>query len=58
MGLMKANIENHEKVGEMAGRAAGAKAATHKTKALITPLVEAKEDPEVLTRERVDRQDR
>ncbi len=33
------------------------KAAKHKAKALITPLVEAKGEPEVLTRKRVDRQD-
>ncbi len=37
--------------------AAEAKTANHKTKALITPLVEGKGEPEVPTRKRVDLQD-
>ncbi len=44
-------------VGEMVARAAEAKAANHIKKALITPLVEGKGEPEVLTRKRVDPQD-
>ncbi len=41
----------------MAERVAEAKAANHKIKALTTPLVEGKGEPEALTRERVDPQD-
>jgi hypothetical protein len=38
-------------------RAAEAKAANHIPKALITPLVEGKGEPEALTRKRADLQD-
>ncbi len=44
-------------VGEMVDHAAEAKAGNHKIKALITPLVEGKGEPEALTRKRVDTQD-
>jgi hypothetical protein len=43
--------------GEMVTHAAEAKAANHNIKALITPLVEGKGEPEALTRKRVDPQD-
>ena len=55
--LTKAKIDHHGKVGEMVTRAAEAKAANHNPKALITPLVEGKGEPEALTRRRVDPQD-
>jgi hypothetical protein len=42
---------------EVADQAAEAKAANHKIKALITPLVKGKGEPKALTRERVDPQD-
>ena len=41
----------------MVARAAEAKAANHKIKALITLLVEGKGEPEALTRRKVDPQD-
>ncbi len=44
-------------VDETVVRAAEAKAANYIIKALITPLVEGKGEPEVLTRKRVDPQD-
>jgi hypothetical protein len=44
-------------VGETVARAAEAKAASHNTKALITPLAEGTGEPEALTRRRVDLQD-
>ncbi len=44
-------------MGKTGARVAEGKAAKHKTRALTTPLVEGKGEPEALTRERVEQQD-